>query len=105
MSAETDVVTAFLGGCGRPIAMDDRNIQKMGLVQLEDRLHQHSIEAAAGLLASECAVDAGVVNLWNTVRGLFDRQFFPLTSRVEHAQDVVEDRVGSQPNKADLRLD
>ena len=47
------------------------------------------------LPASECAVDAGVVNLWNTLRVLFDRQFFPLTSRVEHAQDVVEDRVGT----------
>ena len=85
----------FLAAVVVPSPWFDRNIQKIGLVQLEDRLHKHSIEAAAGLPASECAVDAGVVNLWNTVRVLFDRQFFPLTSRVEHAQDVVEDRVGT----------
>ena len=60
--------------------------------EVQDRLHKHSIEAATGLPASQCAVDAGVVNLWNTLRVLIDRQFFPLTSRVEHAQDVVDDR-------------
>lgn len=35
VSTEADVVTAFLGGCGRPIAMDNGDIQTIGLVKFQ----------------------------------------------------------------------
>ena len=96
MAAEAEVVAAFLGRCGRAIAMDDGDVQAIVLMKFEHRAFENGIKASVCLPSPKGAIDAGVVNLRTALAILFDGQLLPLAAQVEQTQNVVEDRVPVQ---------
>src|SRR5580693_2931008 len=98
MAAEADVVATLFGRSRRAIAMNDRDIEKLVLVELHHRTAKNGVDAAIGLPPSPRAIDPRVVNLRTTLAILVDRQLLPLTTQIKQVQNVVEDLV-----KAELR--
>ena len=96
VAAEPNVVAALLRRRGGTVAMDDADVQMMVFLQRPHRPSENGVQATVRLPPSKGAVNARVVNFRTTLPILFYRQFLPLTPKVKHLQDVVEDRVQRQ---------
>jgi len=83
VSAETDVVAAFLRRGRRTVAVDDGGVEKIGLMQLQHRAGKDGLKTAIRLPPSKCAINARVMNFWAAFLIFLDRQFFPLTPQVK----------------------
>src|SRR5260221_12765014 len=55
------------------------------------RTEQNGVHTAVRFPAPEGAVDSRMVDFRTTHLILFDRQFLPLATQINHFQDVVED--------------
>src|ERR1035437_5150990 len=65
-------------------------IEVAALVQCEHGAREYCADTASRLPVTKHPVDARVVNFGKTLCILFDRQLLPLTPRVKHSQDVIE---------------
>jgi hypothetical protein len=74
VAADAQVVTAFLGCCGRAIALNDRDVQAIILVKFEHQAFENGIKTAIRLPSPKGAIDARVVDLRMAPSILFDRQ-------------------------------
>ena len=111
VAAVTEVVAAFLRGRRRPIAVNDRQIKQLVMMEPAHRARKDGIHATICKPAAHRAVDTRIVNFGATCGIPFDRQHLPLTAHVQHLQDVVEDLVQGQrrrrsaPAPAQIRQD
>ena len=96
VAAEADVVTALFGCRRRSIAVNDRNIQAVVLMKLQHRTGKNGVDAAIGYPPPPDAINPRVVNFKTPLAILFDRQFLPLATQIQHPQNVVEDRMQTQ---------
>jgi hypothetical protein len=96
VTAETNVVAAFLrrGRCA--VAEDHGGVEEIGLMQLQHRACKDGLTTAIRLPPSKGAINARVMNFWAAFLIFFDRQFLPLTPQVKRLQNVVEERMQSQ---------
>lgn len=85
----SEVVSAFLGGGTRAVAMDDLQIEKVGFFQGEYGCGEDRRDHADGFEKIKGAVNVGVVDFRLAVIIFLDRQLFPLTSGVEKRENVV----------------
>ena len=93
MSAESEIITAFLSRCHCPIAMNNADVEELILVKMRHGTREEGIEAPLSLKAPKGAIDAGVVDLWHPILASFDGQLFPLTTEVQQFQNIVENLV------------
>ncbi|HEX3635048.1 MAG TPA: hypothetical protein VHV99_06085, partial [Paraburkholderia sp.] len=96
VTAEAEVIAAFFRRCCRAVAVNDRRIEKLILVQFGHRTEQYGIQTAIRCPAPENAVDARGMNFGATGRILVDRQRLSLAAQIEHLQNVVEDLAQGQ---------
>jgi hypothetical protein len=96
VTAIADVVAPFLGRGRRAIAMNGAQIQAIVLVKLEHRAFEDGVKTALGLPSPKGAVDACGVDLATPMPILLDGQVLPLATQIEHAQNVVEDRMKTE---------
>src|SRR5271157_2912001 len=102
--AEADVIATLFGRSRRTIAVNDRDIEKLVLVELHHRAGKNGVDAAIGLPPSPRAIDPRVVNLRTTFAILVDRQLLPLTTQIKQVQNVVSRRDGHYwPSPAQIR--
>jgi hypothetical protein len=58
VTAEAEVIAAFLGRCGRAIALDDGDVQAIVLMKFEHRAFENGIKASVCLPSPKGAIDA-----------------------------------------------
>lgn len=63
VSVEPDVVAAFLRRCRRAVAVDDGNVEEVGMMKVQYRLGEDRLETTVGLPPSKGAIDTGIVDL------------------------------------------
>ena len=85
VTAEPDVVAAFLRRCRRSVAVDDGGVEEIGLMKLRHRACKNGVKTAISLPFSKGAINARVVNFCTTFLISFDRQFFPLTRQIKQS--------------------
>jgi len=85
----SEIVATFQSRCGRPITVDDTDVEVFFLVKLRHRPRENGIEAPMSFKAPKGTIDAGVVNLRSPIFILFDLALFPLTPDVQQFQNVV----------------
>jgi len=54
---------------------------------------EYGLEAALSFKAPKGAIDAGVVDFWQPILAILDREIFPLTADVQQFQNIVENCV------------
>jgi len=96
VTAETNIVAAFLRRGRCTVAVDHGGIEEIGLMQLQQRACKDGLKTAIRLPPSKGAINASVMNFWAALLIFFDRQFLPLTPQVKRLQNVVEDRMQGQ---------
>jgi hypothetical protein len=96
VAAVAEVIAAFLRRFGRAIAVNDHQIKQLVNMKPANRAGKDGIDTTHGLPATKRPVDPRVVNLGQSLSIPVDRQHLPLTSHIEHLQDVVEDPVQRQ---------
>src|ERR1035437_4258142 len=87
---EANVVATLLGDGCRAVTVQGTCIEVAALVQCEHGAREYCADTASRLPVTKHPVDARVVNFGKTLCILFDRQLLPLTPRVKHSQDVIE---------------
>ena len=93
MSAESEIIAAFLRCCFRPITVDYADVEVLLLVKLGHRAGKNSIKAPMAFKSSQGPIDSCVVYFWSPILVLLDGQLFPLTPKVQKFQNVVKDHV------------
>ena len=73
--------------------MDNRDIQQVTLMKLQNRTQKNRRDAALRFPASKQTTNPRVGDFGVSVRIDSDRQRFPLTTDVKQVQNVVEDRM------------
>ena len=86
---EADVVATLFRRRRGAIAVDDSQVEKVGLVKPQYHGDENDIKTAAGLPPSKGAINSGVVDLRATVGVFCNGQFFPLAPQVQNFQDVI----------------
>jgi hypothetical protein len=75
------------------VAVDDRQIKPLVIMESAYRARKDPVDAAIGLPAPHHPVDPRMVDFRQPLCIAFDLQHLPLAAHVQHLQDVVEDRV------------
>ncbi len=69
---ESEVIATFLRGCGRPIPVDDTDVEVFFLVKLRHRPLKNGIKAPMGFIAPKGTIDSCVVGLRSPIFVLLD---------------------------------
>src|SRR5580700_2257211 len=80
---EADIVTTPLRRCGRAVAVDDRDVKELRLMERQHRALEDRIETAIRHPTAKRPPDTDVVDLPAPGRVLFDGQFLPLATQVQ----------------------
>src|ERR1700722_16286132 len=80
---EADIVTTPLRRCGRAVAVDDRDVKELRLMERQHRALEDRIETAIRHPTAKRPPDTDVVDLPAPGRVLFDGQFLPLATEVQ----------------------
>ena len=83
MPVEADIVTTLLRRCRRAVAVDDRDVKELRLMERQHRPLEDRIETAIRHPAAKSPPDTNVVDLPAPGCVLFDGQFLPLATEVE----------------------
>ena len=76
--------------CGRAVAVDDRDVKELRLMERQHQALEDRIETAIRHPTAKRPPDTDVVDLQAPGRVLFDGQFLPLATEVQSFQYVIE---------------